>query len=678
MPALVVFGRRWSLASDDLVFPGAFELLLRVLWWIGILVLYLTYRGQLDCKHGRILPSYLLVLLVLLAAIIIILLVIVCTSMQGTITNLRPRRHIPVLIYIRTALYLPELVWAILGVVLVNDETMGCPATLVNTISIAVIASWIFLLFTVIAVLIVFDPLGRPKRLGLAAGDERNLESSESLQFLYTARSMAARVWEYRFKLLCCCITRDADTQAAFTHIGGLFSSFFMDTDLVPGDIAAGLALLHLEQDKIEQSRELDDEACVDPQPASAAEELDKELENAAHYMQFAAAIYGWPLYIFSHLLTGVCKLNPDCSCCRRQVPEHDIVGGDCLNCHFQSILQTTGLQSRDFIHISLHNKIYEIPFFVALDHKKETVVVAVRGTLSLEDALTDLCTDCETVNVSGVTGESLAHKGILQAATYIYKKLMNNGILSEAFAVAPEYKLVVTGHSLGAGAAAVLAILLHASFPTLRCYAFSPPGGLLSKALADYSRGFVLSVVLGRDLIPRLSLPNIEDLKKRILRIVAHCNRPKYQILLRGCWYEVFGGDPGGFPTELDGEHRAQLTQPLLAEQTLRGGHPDSSGCISDVSPPGSPFRGPPLFPPGRVIHIREETSTGCLCFSKVKYHAVWSDASSFGKILISPKMITDHMPDLLLDVLRDLTQETPYLLCPSPDATPSETLPV
>lgn len=42
------------------------------------------------------------------------------------------------------------------------------------------------------------------------------------------------------------------------------------------------------------------------------------------------------------------------------------------------------------------------------------------------------------------------------------------------------EYKLVITGHSLGAGTASILAVLLHRSYPTLRCYSFSPPGGLL------------------------------------------------------------------------------------------------------------------------------------------------------------------------------------------------------
>lgn len=38
--------------------------------------------------------------------------------------------------------------------------------------------------------------------------------------------------------------------------------------------------------------------------------------------------------------------------------------------------------------------QVYEIPFFVALDHKREAVLVAVRGTLSLKVSreVCDLC----------------------------------------------------------------------------------------------------------------------------------------------------------------------------------------------------------------------------------------------------------------------------------------------
>ena len=42
------------------------------------------------------------------------------------------------------------------------------------------------------------------------------------------------------------------------------------------------------------------------------------------------------------------------------------------------------------------------------------------------------------------------------------------------------EYKLVITGHSLGAGVASVLAFLLYQSKvyrERIICYAFSPPG---------------------------------------------------------------------------------------------------------------------------------------------------------------------------------------------------------
>lgn len=41
-------------------------------------------------------------------------------------------------------------------------------------------------------------------------------------------------------------------------------------------------------------------------------DDLEIELEKAAHCMQFAAAAYGWPLYIYSNPLTGPCKLSGD------------------------------------------------------------------------------------------------------------------------------------------------------------------------------------------------------------------------------------------------------------------------------------------------------------------------------------------------------------------------------
>jgi sn1-specific diacylglycerol lipase len=75
--------------------------------------------------------------------------------------------------------------------------------------------------------------------------------------------------------------------------------------------------------------------------------------------------------------------------------------------------------------------------------------------------------------------------KGMVQTATYIRNKLEKENLLGKAFAHNPErgtpdFRLVLVGHSLGAGTAAILALLLRHEYPHVHCYAYSPPGGLL------------------------------------------------------------------------------------------------------------------------------------------------------------------------------------------------------
>ncbi|XP_004268989.2 diacylglycerol lipase-beta isoform X2 [Orcinus orca] len=522
MPGMVLFGRRWAIASDDLVFPGVFELFVRVLWWIGILTLYLMHRGKLDCPGGVLLRSYLIVLIILLAVIICTVSAIVCVSMKGTICNPGPRKSMSKLLYVRLALFLPEMVWASLGAAWIEDGVQ-CDRTVGNGI---------------IATVAVRTRTWCPATL-----QQGSLSSTSNRTASGTTRSL----------------------------------------------------------------------------------------------MRWSAIPQGPPS-------------------CRSRTTDYDLVGGDQLNCHFGSILQTTGLQYRDFIHVSFHDKVYELPFLVALDHRKESVVVAVRGTMSLQDILTDLSAESEPVDLECEVQDCWAHKGISQAARYIYRRLINDGILSQAFSIAPEYRLVIVGHSLGAGAAALLTIMLRSPYPRVRCYAFSPPRGLLSKSLYEYSKTFIVSLVLGKDVIPRLSVTNLEDLKRRILRVIAHCNKPKYKILLRACWYELFGGHPEDLPTELDG---GDLTQPLLGERSLLA-HGSPAYSFSSDSPLESPTKYPPLYPPGRIIHLEEVGTSGRFsCYPAARYSVKWSHESEFSKILIGPKMLTDHMPDILMRALDSVVSD-------------------
>ena len=124
-----------------------------------------------------------------------------------------------------------------------------------------------------------------------------------------------------------------------------------------------------------------------------------------------------------------------------------------------------------------------ETPFFVAVDYKKEKIVVSIRGTLSMKDVLTDLNAEGEVLPLEPRRDDWVGHKGMVQAAVYIRNKLEDENLLQRAQQHNLERKtdqfgLVIVGHSLGAGTAAILSIMLKPQFPSLLCFSYSPPGG--------------------------------------------------------------------------------------------------------------------------------------------------------------------------------------------------------
>lgn len=91
---------------------------------------------------------------------------------------------------------------------------------------------------------------------------------------------------------------------------------------------------------------------------------------------------------------------------------------------------------------------------------------------------------------------------------------------------------LVVCGHSLGAGVATLLALQLKPYFPHLKCYAFSPPGALASPALGRLMEPFVTSVVIGKDLVPRMTLPSLIRLGDDMIDVLRRAKVSKTTIM--------------------------------------------------------------------------------------------------------------------------------------------------
>lgn len=78
---------------------------------------------------------------------------------------------------------------------------------------------------------------------------------------------------------------------------------------------------------------------------------------------------------------------------------------------------------------------------------------------------------------------------------------------------------------------------LYRRKYASVRCIAFSPPGCVLNGAALTLSEQFICSVVLGDDLVPRMSYQSMLRLKRAIIEAVHNCDKPKYEILLKGCF---------------------------------------------------------------------------------------------------------------------------------------------
>lgn len=148
-----------------------------------------------------------------------------------------------------------------------------------------------------------------------------------------------------------------------------------------------------------------------------------------------------------------------------------------------------------------------------AFNPNEKTVVVGIKGTSTLKDVFTDIL--CRT---SAFLPSTYAHDGIMIAARRIVLRI--HSFIENLF-IPLGYRIVCTGHSLGAGVACLTAMILHDELhiSNVRAYAYATPP-VLDKTAALGCKDYVISVVHERDIISRTSLSNMNIMHETLFQV--------------------------------------------------------------------------------------------------------------------------------------------------------------
>lgn len=206
---------------------------------------------------------------------------------------------------------------------------------------------------------------------------------------------------------------------------------------------------------------------------------------------------------------------------------------------HEEHIMIKTGVEAQDlsaYVDTKAVHGYDRLEHFVATDRTQKSVVLALMGTQSLESVVKDLRAEYVTVPLHGQNHD--VHGGMWASARDMvnYPELITS--VTQALANNPGFQLVVVGHSLGGGVAALLTMLLAAEpekgsgvFFTnnltvpgrpIICYGFGP-AACMDEDLAAKTRNLIYSIVNKNDIVPSLCHGTFIDLKNIGIMLKTH-----------------------------------------------------------------------------------------------------------------------------------------------------------
>nr|CAB3479134.1 unnamed protein product [Digitaria exilis] len=280
-------------------------------------------------------------------------------------------------------------------------------------------------------------------------------------------------------------------------------------------ELVAGLSLLQKSKSSTVISKEL----------VEAPQDL---IQEAVLFHPFAEAAYTGPLLDFGRnpLMFPCVWLNRQGVLTPWTRARRPILEGDnCWRGHAAAFLKYANVAPEVLRKGRVSQTKREAAYFVVVLHDLSTVVIAVRGTETPEDVITDgLCKECSLTlddldglinsdqlspqlkNVVLSSFPHYGHAGIVESARELYTVLEGQpihqdnsetaaaGFLSSLLGYGCEchgYNIEIVGHSLGGSVAALLGIKLYSRFPKLHVYAYGA-APCVDYVIADACSSFV------------------------------------------------------------------------------------------------------------------------------------------------------------------------------------------
>ena len=254
--------------------------------------------------------------------------------------------------------------------------------------------------------------------------------------------------------------------------------------------------------------------------PSSSSKINNSFMEEARRYMRYATAVYGQAMINAAEVdargrLDGkVGRVTKETISTHILVPAKDIVLMDVSNYDGDSNY---------------------LRHMVVVDHEHKKVVLSIRGTFSLEEIMLDVA----AFSREFCGGEAHSEMANMAERVWTVAGPTIQSVLEEN----PGYEFICTGHSLGAGAACLVTILVQNKrlLPReqeIRCFAYASPPVYTPLEFVPKSVRSTTNFVHENDVVPYLSIQKVRKLLSSLqaVDLFARNNmskKEKYKVVL-------------------------------------------------------------------------------------------------------------------------------------------------